>query len=77
MHPSTKFGVRTSKGSAMRVLTDRHTDRQMGLILLPQGLVQEVTIRSSLELLGDVSLFVINTLKINEYILYDSRLKWQ
>ena len=42
-----KFLVRTSNGSVVRVLTDGHTDRQTGPILLPRPLTREVTMSFS------------------------------
>ncbi len=37
-----KILVHTSNGSVVRVMTDGHTDRQTGLILLPRTLTREV-----------------------------------
>ena len=44
--PHVKLFVHMSNGSAMRVLTDRHTDTQTGPILLPRPLTQEVKMDS-------------------------------
>ncbi len=41
VHPSTKFKVCMSNGSAGRALTDRHTDAQTGPILYPRPLTRE------------------------------------
>ncbi len=44
VHPHTKFGVHISNGSALRVLTDGHTDGKTGPILLHRLLTWEVKI---------------------------------